>query len=617
MRSKLSSLSVLGRTYFSWYSVKSTQLVELGALTSPTMASDFSSRPTRIQTVDAATPTNPNFRALFSSGFCSCSYISPSSKRDILNAPSEESSQHVANDDQVSGDDNDNGEEYEEDVNIKQLSITDEGVIRDVDAIVDILRGFGDVNRIQVKNKLEHCRIKVSEELVVAVLSRVRNDWEAAFTFFVWASKQPGYAHSAREYHSMISILGKMRKFDTAWALIDEMRGGATGSSLVTPQTLLIMIRKYCAVHDVGKAINTFHAHKKFGFNVGLEEFQNLLSALCRYKNVKDAEYLLFCNKDVFPFNTKSFNIILNGWCNIIGSLRDAERIWKEMTQRGISHDAVSYASIISCYSKARHLYKVLRLFDNMKQMKIEPDRKVYNAVIHALAKGGLLKEASNLIKCMEEKGIIADVVTYNSVIKPLCKARKFDEARAVFEELLQRGLFPTIQTYHAFLRFLRTEEEIFELLERMRRMGCNPTTDTYIMLIRKFCRWRQLDNVSKIWREMSESGISPDRSSYIVLIHGLFLNGKLEDAYKYYLEMKEKELLPEPKIDEVLQAWLAGKPMIQGYTNGLSENQSDCSGEGKNSRSLPKKIDQKIDFRRQPEVRRVSRASGFSFWKQ
>lgn len=125
-----------------------------------------------------------------------------------------------------------------------------------------------------------------------------------------------------------------------------------------------------------------------------------------------------------------------------------------------------------------------------------------------------------------------------------------------------------------------------------MRTMGCNPTTETYIMLIRKFCQWRQLDNVSKIWHEMSENGISPDRSSYTVLIHGLFLNGNLEDANKYYLEMKEKELLPEPKIDEVHQAWLAGKPMIQGHMHGLSENQSNCLGEAKNSRLFPKKID-------------------------
>ncbi|KAF7150372.1 hypothetical protein RHSIM_Rhsim02G0200500 [Rhododendron simsii] len=89
----------------------------------------------------------------------------------------------------------------------------------------------------------------------------------------------------------MISILAKARKFDIAWALINEMRGeNGKGKSLVTSKTLLILIRRYCAIHEVGKAINTFYAHKLFKFEVGMEEFHDFLSALCRYKNVRDAE---------------------------------------------------------------------------------------------------------------------------------------------------------------------------------------------------------------------------------------------------------------------------------------------------------------------------------------
>uniref|UniRef100_A0A2C9VD18 Pentacotripeptide-repeat region of PRORP domain-containing protein n=1 Tax=Manihot esculenta TaxID=3983 RepID=A0A2C9VD18_MANES len=467
--------------------------------------------------------------------------------------------------------------EDDDDDNITQLNLGDASFVEDVKTIVNILNQLGD-NRVEMKNKIEQCGVKVSQELVQEVLSRVRNDWEAAFTFFLWAGRQPGYVHSVREYNSMISILAKMRKFDTAWSLIDEMRGVKTGVSLVVPQTLLIMIRRYCAVHDVGRAINTFYAYKRFKFDVGIEEFQSLLSALCRYKNVQDAEHLMFSKKDVFPFNTKSFNIVLNGWSNVIGSPRQSDRIWREMCKRGIQYDAVSYASIISCYSKAGNLYKVLKLYNQMNEMRIEPDRKVYNAVIHALAKARHVKEAINLMKAMEDKGIAPNTVTYNSLIKPLCKARKIDEARGVFDEMLQRGHSPTIRTYHAFFRILRTGEEVFALLEKMRKMGCQPITDTYIMLIRKFCRWRQFDDVFKLWNEMSENGIGPDRSSYIVLIHGLFLNGKLEAAYKYYTDMKQTQLLPDPKIDEMLSTWLSNKQMAECQMTKSKGDQSNFS---------------------------------------
>lgn len=515
------------------------------------------------------------------------------------------------------GDDDGAGEDdgKDKDKNSK-LHLRDDGLAQDVKTILDIMQEIGS-GPSEIKHKLEHCSVVPSSELVVEVLSRTRNDWEAAFTFFLWAGKQPEYAHSVREYHSMISILGKMRKFDTAWSLIEEMRGGRTGPSLVTPQTLLIMIRKYCAVHDVARAISTFYAYKRFNFQVGLDEFQSLLSALCRYKNVQDAEYLLFCNKNAFPFDTKSFNIVLNGWCNLIVSARNAERIWQEMSKRGIQHDVVSYASIISCYSKSSKLYKVFRLFDEMKKKNITPDRKVYNAVIRALAKGRLVKEAANLIGTMEDSNVTPDVVTYNSLIKPLCKARKVDEAKQLFNEMLERRLSPTIQTFHAFFRILRTKEEVFELLDKMKELGCYPTTETYIMLIRKFCRWRHLDDVFKVWDAMREDGIGRDRSSYIVLIHGLFLNGKVEEAYRYYAEMQEKGFLPEPKTEEMLQKWVSGKQATEGQETDLEPNELENDTLKKKVKAIPSKFDREKDFLCQPETRRVTRERGFSFWEQ
>ncbi|RZB47361.1 pentatricopeptide repeat-containing protein At5g15010, mitochondrial-like [Glycine soja] len=547
----------------------------------------------------------------------SVKHFSTSSTRNFgasTDAPAHEALSHDDDDDNDDGDDDDH--DKNKDTHCSQLRFRDDRLAQDVKTILDIMHEMGSVPS-QTKQKLEHCSVVLSAKLVVEVLLRTRNDWEAAFTFFLWAGKQPGYAHSIREYHSMISILGKMRKFDTAWNLIEEMRRGRTGPSLVTPQTLLIMIRKYCAVHDVARAINTFYDYKQFNFQVGLEEFHSLLSALCRYKNVQDAEHLLFCNKNLFPLDTKSFNIILNGWCNLIVSTSHAERIWHEMSKRRIQHDVVSYGSIISCYSKSSKLYKVLRMFDEMKKRKITPDRKVYNAVIYALAKGRLVKEAVNLIGTLEDNDVTPNVVTYNSLIKPLCKAGKVDEAKQLFYEILKRHLSPTIQTFHAFFRILRTKEEVFELLDKMKELGCYPTIETYIMLMRKFCRWRQLDDVFKMWDAMREDGIGHDRSSYIVLIHGLFLNGKLEEAHTYYAEMQEKGFLPEPKTEEMLQAWVSGKQATEGQETNLEPNQLENDTLKKKVKAIPSKFDREKAFLREPETRRVTRERGFSFWEQ
>lgn len=242
----------------------------------------------------------------------------------------------------------------------------------------------------------------------------------------------------------------------------------------------------------------------------------------------------------------------------------------------------------------------------------MEADRKVYNAVVHALAKGGFVSEAVKLMKTMEEeKGMELNVVSYNSLIKPLCKAKKTEEAKRVFEEMIERGVLPTIRTYHAFMRILRTGDEVFELLDKMTKMGCEPTVDTFIMLIRKFCRWRDFDNVALLWEEMKERGVGPDLSSYVVMIHGLFLNGKVDEAHGYYKEMKEKGFRPNEKAEELIQSWFEGKQYAEKGMVDLKGNVSGVDKEG-----VVKKTE-RGNFLQEPEVRRVVRGHGYSFWDE
>ncbi|XP_047329572.1 pentatricopeptide repeat-containing protein At5g15010, mitochondrial [Impatiens glandulifera] len=477
---------------------------------------------------------------------------------------------------------------------------------KDVSVILDVLASSGG-NQEKAKSLLDQCGLALSSRLVMNVLSGVRNDWEAALTFFHWAGNQTGYEHSWREYHSMISILGKMRKFDIAWSLIKEMT--KNGESLVTHQTLAIMIRRYCAAHEVKKAIDTFYAHKLFKLDFGMEEFQHLIFALCRYKNVKAAESLLLENQNIYPFNTKSFNIVLNGWCNTFCSPREARNIWREMSERGIKHDVVSYSCMISCYSKSgKTHHMIIKLFNQMKALGIKPDRKVYNIVIHALTKSRLVNEAREIMKEMEQNGVNPNSITYNSLIQPLCKSHQLSEVRGAFSEMLERGLLPTISTYHALFEVLRTGEETFSFLEKMRETGCPPNNDTYVMLIRKFCRWRDFDTVFKLWNDLNKCG-GRDRSAYVALIHGLFLNGKLEEANKYNCEMKEKHFLPEPKLDERLQIWASGRNVINLKNSCIDSSPSaDKSG---------KIVEGRRRYIEETDIRRVVIDRGFSLLAQ
>jgi pentatricopeptide repeat protein len=434
-------------------------------------------------------------------------------------------------------------------------------VARAVDAVVAAAEAEpSPAGAARARELLELCGAEASEPLVVAALARLRSSCAAAHAAFRWAAAQPGYAPGRRACHSMLAILAKHRRFDDARALLDEMRRASTTSTAA----VLLLIRRHCAARDVAGAVAMFRALPTFGFHPGVTVFHGLLSALCRYKNVQDAEHLLLSSEKEFPFETKSFNIVLNGWCNIICSVREAKRFWNSMEIRGIERDVVSYGSMISCFSKTGSLDYVMKFFNRMKEAGIVPDRKVYNAVVYALAKGRCVDEAKALVQSMEDKGIASDTATFNSLIGPLCKARQVQDAMEMFDSMLGRGLSPSVRTFHALLNVARSPSEVFDLLDKMKALRCEPEMDTYIMLIRKFCRWKQHESVEKLWNAMPANGLRPDRSAYIVLIHGLFLNGRLEEAAKYYEEMKAKGFSPEPKTEAMIEAWVAGRKLAK-----------------------------------------------------
>jgi hypothetical protein len=115
----------------------------------------------------------------------------------------------------------------------------DPSLLHDVQTITSSLENSSSI-QAEAKQQLEKLKVMVSQDLVSECLARLRNDWAAAYTFFIWSGKQPDYAHSVRDYHSMTTILGKFRKFDIAWCLVEEMRA----KSLVRPHTIFILIRR-------------------------------------------------------------------------------------------------------------------------------------------------------------------------------------------------------------------------------------------------------------------------------------------------------------------------------------------------------------------------------------
>ncbi|ONK70471.1 uncharacterized protein A4U43_C05F34060 [Asparagus officinalis] len=387
--------------------------------------------------------------------------------------------------------------------------------------------------------------------LVCSALWELRSDWESAVSVFKWA--RGSVEDWPEAWELMVWVLGNERRFDLAWGLVRRMHR----KSLLTAETMVVLMGRYAAANEVSKAIKTFHAMEKFKIDADSATFYALLHALCKNKNVEEAEELLLLNRKFFPLETEGFNIILNGWCNIIVDLVEAKRVWREMSNCCIIPDGTSYSHMICCYSKVGNLIDSLRLYDQMKKRGWVPGLVIYNSLIYGLMRENCFKEARKTFDKILEAGLKPDIETYNSMIYPLCEARKVEEARDVFDDMIKNGIDPTIETYHAYAK-VEDFEGTLELLKKMNEVGYGPDSYTFLLIFDKFFRLGESESALKIWSEMSTYNVFPDSSHYTKVVQGLVTQGWIPKAMEFYNEMKSKGLPGDPKLEKIFETFIA-----------------------------------------------------------
>ncbi|CAO2175857.1 unnamed protein product [Urochloa humidicola] len=353
-------------------------------------------------------------------------------------------------------------------------------------------------------------------------------------------------------WHLAVWAAGKARRFDLAWALVRRMRR----HSVLTRRAMVILMERYAAANEMIKAIKTFDVMEKFKVEVDQTAFYCLLRALCKSKNIEDAEELLLLRKKFFPLTAEGFNIILDGWCNVITDVAEAKRVWREMSNYCITPDGISYTLMISCFSKVGNLFDTLRVYDEMKKRGWTPGIGVYNSLVYVLTRENCMKDAHNIFSKLIDEGLQPDVETYNNMIIPLCESCKLDEARMVMESMVLKGIIPNILTYHALLKQEGIDESLM-LLRKLKEDGCGPKSDTFLILLDKFFLQSESGNALRVWNEMRKYDISPAHSHYMTVVQGLVKHGYIPRALEYYDEMKEKGFASDTQLDKKFKTFL------------------------------------------------------------
>ena len=437
-----------------------------------------------------------------------------------------------------------------------------ETIDSDIDKISKLLK-FRHASVDDFVHALGGCGVCVSESLVEQVLKRFSNDWIPAFGYFKWAKSQTAYRHSANSYDSMVDVLGKLKKFDLMWQLVEEMHGLG---GYVTLATMTKVMRRLARASRWEDAIEAFRGMERFGVRKDTLAMNTLMDALVKENSVERATDVFLEFKDSIPLNSRTFNILIHGWCKA-RKMNNALKSMEEMKQHGFCPDAISYTSIVEAHCNEKDFRKADSVLSEMEENGYPPNVVTYTIVMHALGKGKEISKALEVYERMKQRGCVPDAAFYSSLIYILSKAGRLKDARDVFDDMTKQGAVPDVLTYNTMISAAckhSQEEDALKLLVKMDENSCKPDLNTYSPLLKMCCRNKRMKVLSALLNHMFKNDISLEVGTYTLLVHGLCKSEKLEWACLFFEEMVSKGLVPNDSTHKLLLIELEKKSMVE-----------------------------------------------------
>ncbi|XP_022152343.1 pentatricopeptide repeat-containing protein At1g71060, mitochondrial [Momordica charantia] len=386
---------------------------------------------------------------------------------------------------------------------------------------------------------------EVSPALLVEVLKKLTNAGFLALSFFRWAEKQKGFKHTTESYNALIESLGKIKQFNVIWNLVNDMKR----RGILSRETFGLVSRRYARARKVKEAIEAFEKMEKFGFQLGVWDFNRLIDTLSKSRNIGKAQEVFDKMKHRrFKPDIKSYTILLEGWGQEQNLLRLNE-VYREMRDDGFEPDVVTFGIVINAHCRARMYDEAIKLFHEMKAKNVKPSPHVFCTLINGLGSEKRLSEALEFFEQSKLSGFAPEVPTYNAVVGAYCWSMKMADAYRTVDDMRKSGVGPNSRTYDIILHHLikaRRSKEAYSVFQRMsNEPGCEPTVSTYEIMVRMFCNEERVDMAIRIWDQMKAKGVLPGMHMFSTLINSLCLENKLEDACKYFLEMLDVGIRP------------------------------------------------------------------------
>ncbi|KAE8666959.1 Tetratricopeptide repeat-like superfamily protein isoform 2 [Hibiscus syriacus] len=122
------------------------------------------------------------------------------------------------------------------------------------------------------------------------------------------------------------------------------------------------------------------------------------------------------------------------------GKIEKMEKYFKEMKQKGMKPNAITYCSLVSAYSKAGSIKKVDSILRQVENSDVVLDTPCFNCIISAYSQAGNLKRMAELFLAMKGKKCMPDNVTFATIIQSYNAHGLLEAAQDLENKLINRS---------------------------------------------------------------------------------------------------------------------------------------------------------------------------------
>ncbi|GER32272.1 pentatricopeptide repeat-containing protein [Striga asiatica] len=423
----------------------------------------------------------------------------------------------------------------------------------DVDKISSILKSSHQFKSPDLVIKaLEGCDVDLSEDLVEKILCRFSHEWVPSLGFFKWAESRNGFKHPPGIYNLLVDNLGKAKKFEKMWDMVEEMK---LLEGYLTLDTMTKIMRRLARGGKYEDAIEAFENMELFGIEKDITALNILIDTLVKQGSVEHAESVYFKFKDNIPPNQHTYNMLVHGWCRV-RQIETARKTVNEMRAHGFCPDSVTYSSFIESYCREKDFRKVDSTLVEMERDGINPNVVTYTIMMKAYGKAKEINKAMEMYELMKTNNYPLDAPFYTALICALSRAGRVKDADEVFDDMSKQGVVPDVGTYNVLIMIASNEsqeEKALNMLKKMEENKCRPNINTYAPLLKMCCRLGRMKVLSFLLSHMFKNDVSLDLGTYALLVSRLCGSGNVAKACSFFEEMVDRGFVPMDCTYEIL----------------------------------------------------------------